>query len=82
MELYCDNKTMMGIAHNHIQHDKTKHVEVDRHFIKEKPNAKLISFSFVFSKDELANVLTMVILSMAFYDSLNKLSIRDLYAST
>ena len=34
MQLYCDNKAAINIAHNHVHHDKTKHVEVDRHFIK------------------------------------------------
>ena len=36
MKLYCDNKAAISIAHNPVQHDRTKHVEVDRHFIKEK----------------------------------------------
>lgn len=36
MKLYCDNKAAISIAHNPIQHDRTKHVEIDRHFIKEK----------------------------------------------
>jgi hypothetical protein len=34
--LYCDNKTAINIANNPVQHDRTKHVEIDRHFIKEK----------------------------------------------
>jgi hypothetical protein len=36
LRLYCDNKAAISIAHNPIQHDQTKHVEIDRHFIKEK----------------------------------------------
>ncbi|RVW27180.1 Retrovirus-related Pol polyprotein from transposon RE1 [Vitis vinifera] len=36
MKLYCDNKSTINIAHNSIQHDRTKHIEIDRHFIKEK----------------------------------------------
>ena len=34
MKLYCDNKSAINIAHNHIQHNRTKYIEVDRHFIK------------------------------------------------
>ena len=34
MNLLCDNKAAIDISHNPIQHDCTKHVEVDRHFIK------------------------------------------------
>lgn len=36
MKLYCDNKAAITIAHNPANHDRTKHVEVDKHFIKEK----------------------------------------------
>ncbi|KAL0360592.1 UNVERIFIED_CONTAM: Retrovirus-related Pol polyprotein from transposon RE1 [Sesamum radiatum] len=35
MNLYCDNKAAIEIAQNPVQHDRTKYVEVDRHFIKE-----------------------------------------------
>jgi hypothetical protein len=50
MNLYCDNKSAIEIAHNPVQHDRTKHVEVDRHFIKEKLEAGIIQFLFVKSK--------------------------------
>ena len=33
MKLYCDKKSTISIAHNPMQHDRTKHVEVDQHFI-------------------------------------------------
>lgn len=31
---YCDNKPIINIADNTMQHDRIKHIEVDRHFIK------------------------------------------------
>jgi hypothetical protein len=30
MRLYCDNKAAINIAHSPIQHDQTKHIEIDR----------------------------------------------------
>ena len=33
---YSDNKVAISIAHNPVHHDRTKHVEVDYHFLKEK----------------------------------------------
>ncbi|RVX19841.1 Retrovirus-related Pol polyprotein from transposon RE1 [Vitis vinifera] len=43
MKLYCDNKSAINIAHNPIQHDRTKHIEIDRHFIKEKLEEGVVS---------------------------------------
>ncbi|PRQ31135.1 putative RNA-directed DNA polymerase [Rosa chinensis] len=77
MQLYCDNKAAIDISHNPVQHDRTKHVEVDRHFIKEKLDAKLISFRFVPTEEQLANILTKAVSSKLFHDSQGKLGLRD-----
>ena len=58
MSLYYDNMSTIAIAHNPVQHDRTKHVEIDRHFIKEKLEARIIFFPFVRSELQLADVLT------------------------
>ena len=36
IKLKCDNQAMISIANDPIHHDRTKHVEIDRHFIAEK----------------------------------------------
>lgn len=47
MILYCDNKATIKIPCYPIQHDRTKHIEVDRLFIKEKLRARLIYTLYV-----------------------------------
>jgi len=58
MKLYCDNKCAISIAHNPVQHDRTKHIEVDRHFIKEKLDSGLICTPYVSSQENLTDILT------------------------
>ena len=47
MGLTCDNKSAISIAHNPVQHDRTKHVEIDRYFIKEKLDDGLIATEYI-----------------------------------
>ncbi|CAL2270834.1 unnamed protein product [Prunus armeniaca] len=70
------------ITNNLVQHDRTKHVEVDQHFIKEKLEHKLISIPFVPSSEHLADMLTHAESKHRFEDSLDKLGITDIYAPT
>jgi hypothetical protein len=80
MKLYCENKTAISIAHNLVQHDRTKHVKVDRHFIKEKLIEGLICTPFVRIENQLADILTKGVSSKIFNLTLDKLGIRDIYA--
>lgn len=57
MKLYCDNKLVINIAHNLVQHDCFKHVEFDVYFIKEKLENGIIYTPFVSIGNQLAYLL-------------------------
>nr|GFA12633.1 putative ribonuclease H-like domain-containing protein [Tanacetum cinerariifolium] len=46
-KIMCDNKAAIQIYENLVQHDRTKYIEVDRHFIKEKLENRIIELLFV-----------------------------------
>lgn len=75
--LLCDNKAAISISENPVQHDRTKHVEVDRHFIKEKLEGGVISLPYVRSEDQLADILTKAVARRIFHDALSKLGVGD-----
>ena len=33
--LYCDNEIAIKIAHNPVQHSKTKHIQIHHHFLRD-----------------------------------------------
>ena len=58
MKLFCDNKAVISIAQNSVQHDWTKHIKIDQHFIKENLEVRFICIPFVTITDHIADILT------------------------
>ncbi|KAL4377349.1 hypothetical protein GQ457_02G025340 [Hibiscus cannabinus] len=79
-ELQTDNLSAINIVKNPVQHDRTKHVEIDRHFISEKVNNGVVKLNFVSTKKQLANVLTKALPRVTFNKFISKLGVYNIYS--
>ena len=81
IELVCDNQLTISIAHNLVQHDMTKHVEIDRHFIKKKLDVGLIHISYVSFENQVADVLLpKELVAKRFEGLICKLGMMDIHS--
>ncbi|KAK8650974.1 hypothetical protein V6N13_140594 [Hibiscus sabdariffa] len=78
-QILSDNQFAIQIAKNPVQHDRTKHVEVDRHFIAEKVKNGTAKLSYLPSGEQLADLLTKALPKTMFDTFISKLGIYNVY---
>ena len=79
MKLYYDNKAAISIAHNPVLHDRTKPVEVDKHFIKEKLDSGLICMPYISTTEQIADIFTKKLHKKQFDVLMGKLTMEDIF---
>ncbi|CAH9109512.1 unnamed protein product [Cuscuta epithymum] len=78
--IYTDNKSTYHLAHNPIQHQRTKHIELDCHLIREKINSGLISLVHIKNNFQLADIYTKPLGNPLFNQFAAKMNMMDIHA--
>ena len=79
MKVLCDNKAAISIAKNPVHHDRTKHVEIDRHFIKEEIEILVASLVYTPSSQETTDILTKGLPKSTYETLRSDLDMVDIY---
>ncbi|KAH9652235.1 retrovirus-related pol polyprotein from transposon RE1 [Citrus sinensis] len=56
--IWCDNVSAIELAKNPVYHSRTKHIELDMHFIRDKVLAKELEIRYIPSEEQIADLLT------------------------
>jgi hypothetical protein len=58
LTLLCDNLSAVALSHNPVLHSRTKHIELDIYFVRERVVSKQLNVLHVPARDQLADSLT------------------------
>jgi histone deacetylase 1/2 len=61
--LWCDNLGAKYLSANPVFHARTKHIEIDFHFVRERVAQRLLDIRFINSGDQLAHEFTKAIIA-------------------
>jgi hypothetical protein len=56
--ILCDNQSCIKMTKNHVFHDKSKHIEIRYHYIRDMEQRGAIKLQYVGTDEQVANVLT------------------------
>ena len=79
IKVLCDNQSTINIAKNPVHHDRTKHVEIDRHFIKEKIDENIVDLSYIRTGHQTCDILTKALARKPFDHLVSKLGLYNIY---
>ena len=71
--IHCDNKSAIAMGNNDVMHNRSKHIDIKYHFIREQIQKGTIMINWISNTQQVADILTKTLLPKLFRQFRNQL---------
>jgi hypothetical protein len=77
--VFSDSQSAIQMAHNPTCNERSKHIDIDCHFIREHVHSKFLNLVHVSSKEQLADSFTKPLPKPLFHSLISKMGVLNIY---
>lgn len=82
ISMFCDSKSAIQIAQNPIFHERTKHIDIDCHFIREKVQLGLVKLIHLSTTEQQADIFTKALGVSQHTYLVSKLGMKNIFITS
>jgi hypothetical protein len=75
--IYCDNQSCIKISINHVFHDRSKHIDIRYHHLRDCVQRKIMLLQYIPTEDQDADILTKALTRSKFKYHRDRIGVKD-----
>ena len=75
--IYCDNQSCIKLSINHVFHDRSKHIDIQYHHLRDFVQQKIMLLQYIPMEDQYVDIMTKALTKSKFEYHRDRIGVKD-----